>query len=310
MKYLPGWIILFCCITACVPKAQYDTLVTERNYYRTQSLETDSIATVRLRTARDSATATGVVQRSELRQIEDLTATNLALNTQLSEVRAAYRDLLKQEGQLGSAVSGDQEVAQQSALLSQREAALERRERELDAMSQQLNSLPRTTPTTYNSKNATAADPMAPLPTRDRLAEELRQVLLAAADSNYVIRLDAVNAALRVTLGEQLLFEDDRQLSLSGRQLLRQLATTLRAYPKSYLTVVGHAESVDGDARLAYQHSTERAIAVVTQLQQFGLDAGRMVAGGTGFYGTTAAEDQLRGAGVDRRTDLLIVVRD
>ena len=275
-------------LAACVPQAQYDTLVTERNYYRNQSLLADSVAGVQLRTTRDSITVADRSQRSELQQIEDLTATNRALEQQLRTTRERYEQLVTEQGRLATAQpESERALTTLRAELTDRQADLDRRERELAAREDRLSSLPTATSTQVKGD----ADPMAPAATRDRLAEELRQILLAAADTGYTFTTSPTEPTLTLTLVDGLLFGPSDALTLAGEQLLREMSTTLRAYPRARILVVGHVASQGGDPLDAYRRSTERAAAISVQLARLGLDPGRLIAGGTGFYGAAGGTD-------------------
>ena len=287
MKFL-YLLTLLLGLTACVPQAQYDALVTERNYYRNQSLQADSLVGAQLRTTRDSITLADRSQRSQLRQVEDLTATNRALEQQLRTLRERYEQLVAQEGRLATTQpESERELATLRTELTDRQAALERRERELAAREARLSSLP--TAATVQAKGE--PDPMAPAATRDRLAEELRQVLLAATDTGYTLTASPAEPAVTLTLVDELLFGPSDTLTLAGEQLLREMSTTLRAYPRARVLVVGRVASQDGDVLAAYGRSTQRAAAVTIHLSRLGLDPARLIAGGTGFYGPTKGTD-------------------
>ena len=274
-------------LTACVPRAQYDTLVTERNYYRNQRLAEDSLAGVQLRATRDSISLADRSQRSELRQIEDLTATNRALEQQLRSTRQRYEQLVDQQGLATTRPEADRELTTLRAELTDRQAVLDRRERELAAREDRLSSLPN--PVATQAKGE--PDAMAPTATRDRLAEELRQVLLAAADTGYTFTASPREPTLTLGVADRLLFGTTDTLTLAGEQLLREMSTTLRAYPRARILVVGHVASQGGDPAAAYRRSTQRGAAVSLQLARLGLDPGRIIAGGTGFYGASGTTD-------------------
>ena len=277
-------------LTSCVPKTQYDALVTERNYYRNQTLTADSLGGAQLRTVRDSATVAVSTQRSELRQIEDLSATNRSLNDQLQDLRGRYEQLLAQQGVEATAETSQPQQPERD--FSERQPIFP------------AQQVPATRPQEQQAKG-TETDPMAPTASRDRLAEELRQILnAAAADSSYLLQASTTDPSLTLTLGGALLFEQRDTLSLAGEQLLRQLSTTLRAYPRTRLLIVGHAASSGGNPQLAYQQSTAQATSVSLLLSRFGLDPGRMIVGGTGFYGSTPS--LLTGTDAARRIDLII----
>ncbi len=300
--------ILLPLLTACIPKAQYDTVVTQRDYYQNQTLRADSLAQARALDRSDSLGRTASLERRQLKEIEDLTATNQSLSERLLDARNRYETLVRQNSELLSASGSDvislqQNLLDRGAELSKREAEVQRMERNLLAREQRLGSLP------YPSgpQGTNPVDPQTNAAVDlGRLYDELGQLMLAVADSGYVLR-EPEAGTLKLVMNEQLLFTDGQSVSLSGQQLLRKLSATLRNYPRASYLVIGHAESVDGNALLAYDSSLRRAVNVALQLSQFGLDAGRIVAGGMGFYGraeeTPAAQGGLLGT---RRTELVI----
>ncbi|PPK86494.1 outer membrane protein OmpA-like peptidoglycan-associated protein [Neolewinella xylanilytica] len=303
-------------LTACVPKAQYDSLATERNYYRNLSTQTDSTTSARLGTVNDSLQQGRTVQQRQLRQIEDLTATNRSLNDRITDLTARYESILDQNRalveNLGSDGNPRQEMLDREAELDRREAILDRRDQQLRAREESLTSLDRMRndqPTAYDSPaDARGVSPVDPESASqlqlDNLQEEMRQLLLALTDSGYVLRRPDANT-LEVILGGELTFEDANVVSLEGQRILRRLGGTLRNYPGLRYTVVGHAESIEGDPLLAYQTSTARGVRVALQLAQFGIDPGAIVAAGQGFYGPDDTPE-LSGLDRERRTEIII----
>lgn len=295
-------ICLTVCLSACVPKAQYDTLVTERDYYREQKLVADSLATLRTRTTNDSIRDQRTTERDLVKRIEDLTATNLLLQQQLAEVQSRYNTLFQQNSELLAAGSNEmvdlrQQLLDRSTELDRREAMLEQRDRQLEARETQLTSLerPRTPAPAVTEELSELAS----------LHDRLQQDLLASVDSGYVLS-GVDNQKLSLTLAESLLFDGDL-VHFSGRQLLRRIAATLRRYPSTTYTLIGHTDSSTDDATEAYQRSSRRAALVAEQLVAFGIDPARIVAGGKGFYGARNAAGEIDDPG---RTELIIRYRE
>ncbi|MCP9235171.1 OmpA family protein [Lewinella sp. JB7] len=293
-------------LTACVPRSQYATLVTERDYYRQEALTADSIAAARALTASDSTQREAATQRRQIRQIEELTATNINLEKTLRELRGTYEDLLQQNSLLLSGTESEvsrlqEDLRARSAELSRAEAEAERRARELAAREQQVSSLTLANP----SRGTSPVDPLkdAVLLT-DRLYDEVHQLMLAAANDGYLLVRQTENT-LQLSLSDSLLFEADQRISLEGQRLVQRLAATLRNYPRAEYRLVGHAESKEGNTELAYEESFRRAMRVATVLTTFGIDGGRILPAGVGFYGSEIS-DLPGGGSPDRRTDLII----
>ncbi|WP_157975907.1 hypothetical protein [Lewinella sp. IMCC34191] len=308
--------LLFLLMSACVPKTQYDSLTQERNYYRSQAEAADSTSTIRYQALTDSLRSSGAFQQRQLRQIEELNATNRSLNNRIADLTERYESILEQNRSLvdagGNEPNLQQELLDRQAELDKRAAVLERRAQQLSAREESLTSLDRMRndqPETYDSgtsvRGTSPVDPEAADKIRmDKLQEELRQLMLALTDTGYVLyRLD--ERALELVLGGNLTFTENNEVTLEGQRILRRLGGTLRNYPGLYFTIVGHAESIDGDPLLAYESSAERGVRVAMQLAQFGIDPGSIIAGGQGFYGTYDVP-QLNGLDNERRTRLII----
>ncbi len=309
-------LLLLLLLTACVPKAQYDTVVTQRDYYQQRALKTDSLAEARALTRSDSLGQQAYSGRQQLKEIEDLTATNLSLRESLTDVRNRYEILLEQNSELLTASGSDvmslqQDLRDRTAALSKKEADLRRTELNLQAREQQLASLggsPETYCTETNPQGTNPVDPRSNAAVDlGRLYDELGQLMLAVTDTGYVLSEPTGNR-FELILDEKILFADSQSVSLDGQRLLRKLAATLRNYPKAKYTIIAHAESVDGNALLAYDSSMRRSVNVALQLSQFGLDAGRIVAGSMGFYGSQDARSSPTGQPGARRTEIVIAM--
>ena len=306
----------FLILTSCVPRAQYETLVTERDYYREQVVQTDSASGLRLQTLNDSLQGRRMAEARQIRQLEELRATNRTLNGRLEELTAQYNSILEQNRAIVADAGGDanrqQQLLDRQAELDRQEAELGRRDRQLRAREESLASFDRMRseqPDTYGNDTAvrgtSPVDPEADARLQlDQLQEELRQLMLALTDTGYVLRRRD-GSTLELILGGQYAFEADNVVSLTGQRTLRRLGATLRNYRGLNYTVIGHAESTEGDALLAYESAAGRAIRVAVELAQFGIDAGAIVAGTQGFYGPENAIP-LNGLDRERRIEILI----
>ena len=110
-------MLLFC---SCVPRAQYATLVTERDDYRAQLLSQDSLAEQQALVLNDSLRRQERTSQQQLQQAEQLRATNVTLSQNVSEANDRYEALLTQNQEL-LALSAGGNAAVQEALLRQSE---------------------------------------------------------------------------------------------------------------------------------------------------------------------------------------------
>ncbi|NJB85359.1 outer membrane protein OmpA-like peptidoglycan-associated protein [Lewinella marina] len=324
MKFIPSLLLFFLAFTACVPKSQFDALVVERNFYHNQAMEADSLANARRRAETDSLNQLTFARQQQLREIENLKATNRSLAEQVTDLRGRYEALVAQNREQvatggSQAMLLQQQLTERQAELNRRESALRQAELNLQAREQRMSSIDemRSTqpgPATYgsgtNPQGTTPTDAAAPSTvTAGILYDELKQLLLAITDSGYTIERPAPNR-LHLVMGGDLLFSDSTTVSLPGQRLLRRLGGTLRNYPQARYTIVGHAgEGGDATPLAAYDGSARRAARVAVQLAQFGVDPGRVVAGGKGFYGSEGGA-AFSGEGGKRRVEIEITFPD
>ncbi|MBB4077914.1 outer membrane protein OmpA-like peptidoglycan-associated protein [Lewinella aquimaris] len=293
-------------LTACIPKAQYETLATERDYYRNQALTSDSLSAALTLAVRDSTRREADLDKEQLRTIENLTATNLNLERTLRELRGRYDDMLQQNSLLVAGNESDiatlqEDLSLRSAELSKQEASLRQRRLELDARERQLSGLS----TQRGLQGTNPVDPVSDaVLLTDRLYDELQQLLIATVDDGYTLVRNS-GSTLALTLSDSLLFDPNQEISLEGQRILRKLTATLRNYPRADYRVIGHAESTDGQVLRAYEESFARSARIAVVFTKFGLDGARILPAGLGIYGTENVAE-LGGGRPERRTRLLI----
>jgi outer membrane protein OmpA-like peptidoglycan-associated protein len=130
----------------------------------------------------------------------------------------------------------------------------------------------------------------------DRQAEELRQVA-------EVIRVDD---GLIATMREKVLFDFDKaELKPEARTALARVASVLRKYDKTEITVAGHTDNV-GSASYNRELSLRRADAVRLFLIEQGVAPSRLHAMGFGFDRPVASNATAEGRALNRRVELHI----
>ncbi|MCX8212520.1 MAG: OmpA family protein [Lewinella sp.] len=323
-------LLMALAVTACVPKDQYAALETERNYYRNQSTLADSLNDQRAISSYDEVDPLGNDLNRRIRQVESLTATNLALNRSYQSLQLRYEELLGQSQQLlntrGDQVSDlQQSLAERTMVISQQEDELRQLETTLTAREEAITRVEsdyqsagnapgtytygQSTPQAYGSnatRPALSADQNSALRINE-IQSDLSQILARYPVSAQKMEVEGSNK-LRLTLGESLLYSDGFSISPAGQNLLRSIASVLRTQASSQLLVVGHADNSDGNALRAYEDSSDKAINVATQFINFGISPRKITVAGKGFYdpvtnGITQADLQK-----NRRTELLIAV--
>ena len=307
----PLFVLTLC---ACVPRTQYDALTTERDAYRREVVAADSAASVRVMAATDSLQLAREARQRQLRQIEDLTAANAGLSERIADLTARYESILEQNRAVVADGGADDNLQQRlldrEAELNNRQAELDRLRRELAVREENLSSLGQMRAGQPDSdltpRGTSPVNPATDEAVRmGKLHEEVRQLLLALADSGYAVSRTQTGD-LNITLGGTFAFDAaGDSLNLTGQRVVRRLAATLRNYPGLEFTIVGHAESAGEDALAAYRSSTERATRVAVRLAESGLDPGTILAAGRGYYGadTFAPLTELDAA---RRTTIII----
>jgi chemotaxis protein MotB len=323
-------LLMALAFTACVPKDQYAALETERNYYRNQATLADSLNDQRAISSYDEVDLTGNELKQRIRQVESLTATNVALNQSYQSLQVRYEELLGQSQQMlstsGDKVSGlQQSLAERTTALGQREDELRQLEANLAAREaaiarvesdyQTAGEAPGTYSSTSSTPQAYGSNAARPaLSAQQNAALRINEIQsdLSQILARYPVSAQNMEAEgsdkLRVTLGESLLSSDGYTINPAGQSLLRSIAGALRSHPSAEILVVGHADNSGGNALRAYEDSSDKAINVATQLINFGLSPRKLTIAGKGFYdpvtnGITQADLQK-----NRRTELLISV--
>jgi chemotaxis protein MotB len=318
--------ILALFVSSCVPKTQYDAVVTERNYYRNQANTADSLADLQAISTYDEVGLTSNELEQRIQQVESLTATNLALNQSYQALQARYQELLDQNQQMLSS-SGNQvtdlqqSLAERTAEVTSREAELRQLELDLQAREEAIARLENaytpagggepTAPATYGT--VSARSPLNPTQNAalelNTIQSDVNQLLEYLPPGDVVIAGAGINR-LQISLPEHVLYSDGYTVSTKGQQLLRRLAGTLRNYPRAEFLIVGHMDSQNPNALRAYEDSTDKAINVAQQLVNYGLNAGKLTAGGKGFYDPISPNTTTEGATANRRTDIFITVNE
>ena len=120
-------------------------------------------------------------------------------------------------------------------------------------------------------------------------------------------RVDAQGDRLVVTLPGGVTFDTDSTTINPGfRRPLDRVAETLKAYPSSYLDVIGHTDST-GSESYNQDLSERRAASVAAYLERRGVFPGRIATFGMGERAPVATNDTAAGRQANRRVELEII---
>lgn len=320
-------------VSACVPRTQYNALETERNYYRNQTTLADSMADLRAISSYDEVDLTGNELNQRIRQVEALTATNMALNQSYQSLQVRYEELLGQSQQMlsknGTEVSSlQQNLAERTTQVSERETELRQLELELRAREAAIDRIEQDyapagggAPQSYGTSPATPqaygtnvarpelTDNQALALRINQIQSELSQLMANYPAGSYSL-VNEGPGKLRVVLAESVLSTDGFTVSTNGQNLLRSIAGVLRNQAAAEALVIGHTDSSNPNAMRAYEDSTDKAINIAQQLINFGMSPRKLTIGGKGFYDPVTNGITRQDLARNRRTEILVTVTE
>ena len=137
----------------------------------------------------------------------------------------------------------------------------------------------------------------------DRAERELRDALAPAASQGAVVERVAPDE-VRVRMPADITFDFDRaDVRLEFRPRIRDLASTLRRYPRMQVEIVGHADAIGSDA-YNQDLSERRARSVGAMLIDYGVEWRRVGASGRGEWEPIASNANAWGRAQNRRVEI------
>jgi len=317
MRYLAIVASLYLIIfsSACVTKQQYNELEQTLTYYKGEALSTDSIRATNLNLQSEN-NQTQADYRSLTNELERLTATNISLNRNYNDIVNRYNQLVGSNQQV-LAVSS-YETANLEQELALRREELDQKERSLDNMEMQMRSrdaeLQRleargNVPTDYNAAPDARFNHLrsqkAVVNQRSASIQDYFQRVLVGFPLDEVA-MTATNDGIILSLSQALLFpQGDGAVYWKGRQALQQISVVLRENPDLQVKVVGHTNP-GSNADFDWETSLFRALAVTKDLSDYGVDAGRLTAGGQGGNQPIVPATDAKAQIVNGRTEIFI----
>ncbi|MGH8477415.1 MAG: OmpA family protein, partial [Methylococcales bacterium] len=126
---------------------------------------------------------------------------------------------------------------------------------------------------------------------------------------SVVARQDSVERqgeVIHMSLASDILFASgSSKLQPGGEDKLRQVSGILQRYPRTYIEVVGHTDSVGAES-MNQELSENRAKSVAAVLVSNGVSQSRIVTRGAGELRPIASNDTADGRARNRRVDLEI----
>lgn len=273
----------------CVTKGEYEKLEADKN---------QEIAQLRKeREALQKQRAELQEQRAELQeQIQNL-------ESQRGKVEIQKRMLEREQVALQTRVGllGDQTASleQQKKSLEEQKASLEEQQVELrkqvEALEQQKTELLKSSKESQSQYDALVKN----------LTEEVQKGQLQVRQYKNMLTVD---------LAEQLFFDSGQaNLKTSGKQVLKKVGESLKAYDDKIIRVIGHTDNVpiaksrQKNFPSNWELSVARATTVVRYLQEIGIPPERMVASGRGEYAPIAPNNTADGRKKNRRIEITLI---
>ena len=146
--------------------------------------------------------------------------------------------------------------------------------------------------------------------TRTKIESSLKKQI-----ENQEIKLEEIEGKLKVTLVDKILFDTGKvEIAKRGKEVLLELADTLRENKDQNIVVEGHTDDVPIGLGLIEKYPTNwelsatRAVGVVRFLQEKGwLEPERLTATGYSYYKPVASNDTPEGRRQNRRIEIILV---
>jgi len=141
------------------------------------------------------------------------------------------------------------------------------------------------------------------------LVMNLKRSLQDVSDED--VQIEVKKGVVYVSLSDKMLFNTGQyDLTPRAQEVLGKVAKILNDYKQIDILVEGHTDNVpfrSGNLQDNWDLSVKRATSVVRTLQEkYGVDAGRMIAGGRGEYMPKTDNTSKNGRSLNRRTEIII----
>lgn len=258
--------------------------------------------------------ACGIPEDQYVRKVNEVETLRQDLEGARGQARAADKKNKVLEAALGDKDKSASELALELAQANQArtdcEANLARRGRELGEVSAQLKVL-EDERASLSKKQQKLLDEKRALEEKTKEYDQLVAKMKDEIDSGK-IEISNLRGRMAVKLKDKVLFASgSAKLQDEGKAALTKLAEVFKEITGKSLRVEGHTDNVpvskSGKFASNWELSSARALAVVTFLQEQGLDATRLSAEGCGEYRPIADNETPEGRSQNRRIEIVLV---
>ena len=142
------------------------------------------------------------------------------------------------------------------------------------------------------------------------LVTNLKRSLADVNDED--VQIEVKKGVVYISLSDKMLFKTaSSQIQPAAKNVLGKIAKVVKDHQKFDILVEGHTDSVpirNECVKDNWDLSVMRATSVVRTLQQdYGVEPGRMTAGGRGEYVPKASNETVEGRSTNRRTEIIIL---
>lgn len=136
------------------------------------------------------------------------------------------------------------------------------------------------------------------------LRSRMNQALIGFSDDD--MQISESNGKLYLSLSQNLMFaQNSIQLDDSGKRAISQIAQALSGSDDFEIVIEGHTDA-DVEAQHTWDLSVQRAVNVVKQLVEVGVDPRRIIASGRGYHLPIADNAHELGKSRNRRTEIIL----
>jgi len=310
---------------SCVPTQKYNEISDASKAYK-KELDALKKSKVKMLSMTDDLKAKENNLKSAQRDIQTLQQINNGLEITSSDLTRRYNELLEQNKALLSSTS-DESIrlrAQSTSIqteLDKQYRENQRLQREIERMKleveraqigdQALVQEYEELGNKYTAQQKKTMEVQMLLDSKEAQLKALRsrmnKALIGFSDDD--MQISEYNGKLYLSMSSNLMFaQNSNQLDINGKKALFQIAQAIGTGDDFEIFIEGHTDA-DVEAQHTWELSTQRAINVVKQLIEVGVDPTRIIASGRGYHLPIADNGTEIGKSKNRRTEIILAPR-
>ncbi len=283
-----------------------------------ESLKRDSVIADSLElmvgSLRDEVRTVEGLYQSALNENEQYKAASKNIFTSYQNLRQRYDDIINNRQDVLSTSSYEkqsllEQLAAYQEEIDKKEQYLRKIEWELAQREERINGTPnQDLRSDLEQRDQIIRQLQAQLQQKNNVLQQIQQniseSLYGLSQSDFSV--EEKRGKLYISLSQELLFKSgSAKLDRKGRRALNDLADAIKNNPNIDVLVEGHTDT-DGSADQNWNLSVDRAVAVVQELVDAGVDPTRLTAAGRAFYQPVATNNTDAGKALNRRTEIII----